>query len=220
MDHSSHPDRLVVFETSLGWMAALSCGELLKRLTFGHPSAAAAEAAMIVDAAQVTPPAADSDCLHDGLVAALREFAAGMRVDFSHVKIDDRRWTSFQKKVRTACRRIPPGETRTYAELAAEAGSLQAARAVGHVMATNPVPIIIPCHRVVGASGSLGGFSAIGGLVTKRRMLALEAGASDDRVQNTASTLRQAQAIQRRASRATLRQAHGRQRRLTSTSAV
>ncbi len=210
MDYSSHPARLVVFETALGWMAALYRGELLQRLTFGHPSAAAAEAAMIADVREGPAPVCADECLHDALVAALREFAAGVPVDFSDVKIDDRRWTPFQKKVRAACRRISAGETRTYAELAAEAGSPQAARAVGHVMATNPVPIVIPCHRVVASAGGLGGFSAIGGLATKRRMLALEAGAADDRLQDTASTLRQAQGRQHRASRTTLRQVQGR----------
>jgi len=69
----------------------------------------------------------------------------------------------FQRKVLVACRRIPVGKTRTYAELAAAVGSPKAARAVGRVMATNrPLPIIIPCHRVVGSAGGLGGFSAAG----------------------------------------------------------
>jgi methylated-DNA-[protein]-cysteine S-methyltransferase len=176
MDHSSQPGRLVVFETSLGWMGALYRDQMLQRLTFGHPSAAAAEAAMIAEVGGLPVAAADDECVHEGLIASLREFAAGEPVDFSDVQVDDRTWTPFQRKVRAACRRISAGETRSYADLAAQVGSPQAARAVGRVMATNPVPIIIPCHRVVGSAGGLGGFSAPGGLTTKRRLLALESG--------------------------------------------
>ena len=73
-----------------------------------------------------------------------------------------------------ACRKIGRGRTRTYGELAAAAGSPGASRAVGSVMAKNRFPIIVPCHRVVGAGGSLGGFSAPTGLNLKERMLALE----------------------------------------------
>jgi methylated-DNA-[protein]-cysteine S-methyltransferase len=180
MDNSLRHGRLTVFRTNLGWMAILCHDYVLQRVTFGHKSASAAEAALAADAGELASQAALNECWHDALVAALTEFAAGVRVDFSDVKVDDRRWTPFQRKVLAVCRRIPLGETRTYAELAAEVGSPKAARAVGRVMATNPVPIIIPCHRVVGSGGGLGGFSAIGGLTTKRKLLALERGTSDD----------------------------------------
>jgi len=180
MDHSLSRGRLTVFQTDLGWMAILCHEQLLQRVTFGHKSASAAEAALAADAGELASQGAHNECWHDALVAALTEFAAGVRVDFSDVRVDDRDWTPFQRKVRAACRRIPLGETRTYAELAAAVGSPQAARAVGRVMATNPVPIVIPCHRVVGSGGGLGGFSAIGGLATKRKLLALERGAQDD----------------------------------------
>jgi len=68
-------------------------------------------------------------------------------------------------------RRIPPGEVATYGQLAARAGSLRAARAVGSVMAKNPLPIVLPCHRVIASDGTLGGFA--GG--TKEEALALKA---------------------------------------------
>jgi methylated-DNA-[protein]-cysteine S-methyltransferase len=180
MDHSLSHGRLTVFQTDLGWMAVLCHDQLLQRVTFGHKSASAAEAAIAADAGELAFQAAYNACWHDALVAALTEFAAGARVDFSDVRVDDRHWTPFQRKVRAACRRIPLGETRTYAELAATVGSPKAARAVGRVMATNPVPIVIPCHRVVGSGGGLGGFSAIGGLATKRKLLTLERGTSDE----------------------------------------
>jgi methylated-DNA-[protein]-cysteine S-methyltransferase len=80
--------------------------------------------------------------------------------------------TPFQLRVLAACREIPYGEVRTYGWLAARVGSPRAARAVGQVMAANPVPLVIPCHRVVAAGGKLGGFG--GGLPLKAWLLAHE----------------------------------------------
>lgn len=77
----------------------------------------------------------------------------------------------FTRRVRDAARRIAPGKTVTYGELARRAGNPRGARAAGRVMARNPVPLLIPCHRVVGRRG-FGGFAA--GLALKRRLLALE----------------------------------------------
>lgn len=80
----------------------------------------------------------------------------------------------FYKKVYQMCRKIAPGKLKTYGELAALCGKPGAARAVGQAMAKNPLPIIVPCHRVVACNGGLGGFSAQGGIKTKRRLLELE----------------------------------------------
>ena len=84
--------------------------------------------------------------------------------------------TAFQRKVWDALRAIPPGETRSYGALAAELGT--SARAIGGANAANPIPILIPCHRVVGAAGALGGYSGGDGVPTKRFLLALEARAA------------------------------------------
>jgi methylated-DNA-[protein]-cysteine S-methyltransferase len=78
----------------------------------------------------------------------------------------------FRQKVWAALQAIPPGETRSYGELAASLGT--AARAIGGANGANPIPIIIPCHRVVGTGGALGGYSAGDGLATKRYLLELE----------------------------------------------
>jgi len=80
--------------------------------------------------------------------------------------------TAFQRRVWAALTSIPHGQTRSYAELARAVGS--AARAVGQANGANPIPIIIPCHRVVAAGGALGGYSGAGGPDTKRFLLALE----------------------------------------------
>jgi methylated-DNA-[protein]-cysteine S-methyltransferase len=96
-------------------------------------------------------------------------------VDFDGCCIVFPRRTAFQTKVLDETRKIAFGETATYGELADRVGSPRAARAVGTVMASNRVPIIIPCHRVIASGGKLGGFSAPQGVDLKSRMLAFEA---------------------------------------------
>ncbi len=82
--------------------------------------------------------------------------------------------TDFQLAVYRAARRIPPGSTRTYGEIATEIGLPGSAQAVGRALGANPYPIVVPCHRVVAANGRTGGFSAGGGVETKMRLLAIE----------------------------------------------
>jgi methylated-DNA-[protein]-cysteine S-methyltransferase len=102
----------------------------------------------------------------------LAEYFAGRRRDFT-VPLD-LRGTAFQRNVWEALLAIPFGETRRYGELARQLGNSQAARAVGAATGKNPVSIVVPCHRVIGASGELTGFA--GGLDAKRRLLMLERG--------------------------------------------
>ena len=83
-------------------------------------------------------------------------------------------FSRFQRRVLNQCRRVPCGATISYARLAAKAGYPGAARAVGNCMAGNPIPLIVPCHRVVCSDGRLGAYSAPGGTAMKRRLLALE----------------------------------------------
>ncbi|TWU25029.1 Methylated-DNA--protein-cysteine methyltransferase [Novipirellula galeiformis] len=93
---------------------------------------------------------------------------------FENIQVDQSDWTPFVGAVYRHCRRIEPGTTLTYRELAARAGSPRASRAVGGAMARNRIPIVIPCHRVIASSGKLCGFSAPGGLETKQALLDLE----------------------------------------------
>lgn len=88
--------------------------------------------------------------------------------------IDLRGESDFARRVYDVIQKIPLGETRSYAQVASSVGGRQFARAVGQALSANPIPIIIPCHRVVGSDGKLGGFSS--GLTWKRRLLALERG--------------------------------------------
>jgi methylated-DNA-[protein]-cysteine S-methyltransferase len=96
------------------------------------------------------------------------------RRDFSDVAIDIGSLAEFDRAVLEATRRIPRGETRTYGEIAVSLGAPGAARAVGTALGRNPIPIIVPCHRVLAAGGASGGFSAPGGRLTKLKILEIE----------------------------------------------
>ena len=106
----------------------------------------------------------------DSIVALL----GGAPVDLGFVALDERGIDTFRREVYAAIRSVPPGSTATYGDIARVIGRPDAARDVGAALASNPFPIVVPCHRVVGANGKLTGFSAPGGLTTKRRMLELE----------------------------------------------
>jgi O-6-methylguanine DNA methyltransferase len=141
---------------------------------------------------EVPPPAATARPAHDAstpswvlaLVRDVRAHLAGEPRSFADVPLADARVSPFAARVYAALRAVPAGSTTSYGELAKIAGSAGGARAVGGAMAKNPWPIVVPCHRVTGATASgdrgakegasLGGFSAYGGVVTKQRLLALE----------------------------------------------
>jgi methylated-DNA-[protein]-cysteine S-methyltransferase len=86
----------------------------------------------------------------------------------------------FERRVYDVARNIPPGRTLTYGDIAKRIGEPGAARAVGRALGANPFPIVVPCHRVLGADGKVGGFSARGGVETKIRILAIEKARTSD----------------------------------------
>ena len=100
-------------------------------------------------------------------IKAVQKHLEGKPQSFADVPLDLRDSPEFHAAVYQALRTVPPGKTTSYGELAKAAGSPGAARAVGRAMATNPVPVLVACHRVLGADGTPTGFSAYGGLVTK-----------------------------------------------------
>jgi methylated-DNA-[protein]-cysteine S-methyltransferase len=118
------------------------------------------------------------------LIGRIRAHLSGSIQDFQDVPLDLAGVRDFDRQVYGAARRIPPGETRTYGDLAKLVSSsvqpplsnlkLPLPRAVGQAMARNPIPLLIPCHRVLPASGRLGGFSAHGERATKARLLRIE----------------------------------------------
>jgi methylated-DNA-[protein]-cysteine S-methyltransferase len=103
----------------------------------------------------------------------IREYLAGRRRAF-RLEPDWRGVTPFRARVLRAAMRIPYGKTRTYGEIARSIGAPRAARAVGQALGANPFAPVVPCHRVVAGDGSLGGYSASGGVKIKRRLLRLE----------------------------------------------
>ncbi len=111
-------------------------------------------------------------------VDGIRALLAGEVRDLSDIQLDERGIPEFRRQVHALTRAIPPGQTRTYGEIAAALGQPGAARAVGRAEGDNPFPPIVPCHRVMGAGGEPTGFSAPGGVETKRRMLLIEARAA------------------------------------------
>lgn len=94
--------------------------------------------------------------------------------DFRGIAVDLSGVEAFAREVYGAAREIPAGQTRTYGEIAKSLGQPSAAQEVGQALSQNPIPIIVPCHRVSAANGKLGGFSAPGGRATKLKLLALE----------------------------------------------
>jgi O-6-methylguanine DNA methyltransferase len=110
----------------------------------------------------------------DRTVALLRRYWQGQPVQLDRVPLDEVSLRPFQRQVLRACRAIPYGETATYQDLARRIGRPAACRAVARALATNPWPIIIPCHRVVRRDGSLGGYSGPGGIALKQRLLEME----------------------------------------------
>jgi len=121
-------------------------------------------------AASEQPPSAEVARAVERMTALLR----GERIDLSDVALDMTDLAPSHRSVLELARTIPAGRTSTYGELAARLGDPMSARAVGDALGRNPFPIIVPCHRVLAASGRLGGFSAHGGSETKRRMLIIE----------------------------------------------
>ena len=162
-----------IFETELGF-AALAWGERgICRVVLPEPTAERARAALFrrgLQAAEAPPPESARNA-----IARIQSLLKGEPADFGGIEVDLGEMPEFSRRVYEVASAIPPGSTLTYGEVAARLGQPGAAREVGEAMGKNPVPIIIPCHRVVAASGKIGGFSAPGGSVTKQKLLAIEA---------------------------------------------
>ncbi|MFC5508813.1 MULTISPECIES: methylated-DNA--[protein]-cysteine S-methyltransferase [Hyphomicrobiales] len=112
-------------------------------------------------------------------IADIRGLLAGENRDLSHLPIALDDASPFERRVYEVALSIPPGETLTYGDVARRLGEPGAARAVGVALGRNPVPIIVPCHRVLAAGGRTGGFSAEGGVETKLRLLTIERARTD-----------------------------------------
>jgi len=122
---------------------------------------------------RISPRVLEAPARLDGVRRELDEYFEGRRTEFS-TPVDWQLSHGFLLRAREACATIPYGQVRTYKELATAAGSPEAVRAAGNAMARNPIPIVVPCHRVLRTGGALGGYG--GGLECKRWLLDLESG--------------------------------------------
>ncbi len=159
--------RFYLCDTKLGWIGLVLSPKGLRATT--TPRRSRDEALREVSEMGATEPASEAEA--GDLPRRLIAFAEGKRVELARA-IDWEGVSGFRRAVLEETLRIPAGETRTYGWLARRVGRPRAARAVGRVMATNPLPVVVPCHRVVGSDGSLHGYG--GGLHVKAALLRAE----------------------------------------------
>ncbi len=162
------------FETALGFAGIAWDGEAIVCVSL--PSADEDDAArhLAKRLGKTTAANASAPPWVKTIIAKITKHFRGEAQDFSNDPIDLSSVPEFHRRVYELAREIPSGQTVTYGELAKLAESPAAARAIGQAMAKNPIPLIIPCHRVMGASQKLTGFTAPGGIAAKQRMLDLE----------------------------------------------
>lgn len=178
-----------LFDTSLGTCAIAWSDDGLTWVQLPEKTRAVTRARLL-DKATNVGPRATPDTTPPWVARAItlaRAHLDGRPQDLSTVPLDLSGVTPFVAKVYQALQKVPPGRTVTYGELARTVGSPSGARAIGRAMARNPIPIFVPCQRVLAANGEVGGFSAYGGAVTKARMLALEGSPPRARPKSTAS---------------------------------
>ena len=163
----------IIMETSLGWVGLSGNGKALSRFVLPEKD----KQSILAQLTATIPPGSQfipADDQFSMLVEKIKDYFNGKLVHFKNQTVDLSGYTFFQRKVLLKTREIAYGTTRTYRWLAKQTGYPRAYRAVGGVMRINPLPLIIPCHRVIGSQGKLTGFSATGGLSLKQKMLVIE----------------------------------------------
>ncbi|MEO3385211.1 methylated-DNA--[protein]-cysteine S-methyltransferase [Mesorhizobium sp. CAU 1741] len=163
----------LVFDTALGFVALAWSDTGLTRLALPQASRGAAErlAAKWTDTADAEAPRAP---FVEEAMRLVRSYADGATVDFSTLPFDLSGIDPFRRSIYAAALKLRQGEVTTYGELAERAGFPKMARETGQALGRNPLPLVIPCHRILAAGGKIGGFSAPGGAATKERLLAHE----------------------------------------------
>lgn len=162
----------IIVQTPLGWVGAVARQGRILAMSLPMPARDAAASACGRDADFGRP-----DHLLASLADDLRRYFAGESVDLGRHPVDVSEHPPFRRRALLAARTIGYGEVRSYAWVAERAGRPRGARAAGQAMSRNPIPLVIPCHRVVATGGGLGGFG--GGLDMKRALLELEGIACD-----------------------------------------
>ena len=161
-----------LFDTAIGCCALVWRGGLV--IGAALPGVSECETRRFLDRRFPDAREVDPSEIARAAIAAVQRLLSGSHDDLSFIQLDLSEAPEFERRVYAAARAIPPGEVRTYGELAEAIGSPGSARAVGRVLGRNPVPIIIPCHRILASAGGSGGFSAPGGVSTKLKMLEIE----------------------------------------------
>ncbi|WP_410590610.1 methylated-DNA--[protein]-cysteine S-methyltransferase [Amycolatopsis sp. lyj-23] len=167
-----------VFDTAIGFCGLAWRGDVVLGTSLPEGSAARTRAWLLrrfPDAVEGPPPPVVGEAVA-GIVALL----GGERRDLASVPLEMAGVPEFHRRAYEVARAIPPGKTLTYGDIAHRLGQPGSAQAVGQAMGHNPFPIIVPCHRVLAAGGKDGGFSAHGGVGTKRRMLVIEGALADE----------------------------------------
>jgi len=160
-----------LYETSLGFGAVIAGEHGIVEVIL--PFSGESGELLVKRIRQLYPFAVNESRVTGDAAITLQKYFAGERVGFD-LPIDRSRFTPFQDEVYGEVSRIPYGNVKSYGEIAALIGRPRSARGVGAAMAHNPLPIIIPCHRVVGSSGKLTGYSAAGGVSSKKWLLLME----------------------------------------------
>lgn len=162
-----------LFETPIGVCSLVWSGDTIVglRLPEASPAATRTRITRRWPGAQEQPaPPAPMQAVIERVLRLL----AGEKIDLGDVALDFGESPDFHKRAYAIARSIPPGQTMTYGEIAKRLGEPHESREVGQAMGKNPIAILMPCHRVLGADGKMGGFSANGGVATKRRILEIE----------------------------------------------
>jgi methylated-DNA-[protein]-cysteine S-methyltransferase len=159
-----------LFKTPWGWFGVLGTGDGLLRIQLPDTDKEAVKSMLL----KGLEGAKHNKTAFSVLKTKIIDYYQGKPVDFRDIKVKIDAFTPFQQTVLCTLRRVKAGKTITYRQLADKSGRGRAARAIGSVMAANPLPLVIPCHRVIKSDGSLGHFSGPGGPQTKKRMLDLE----------------------------------------------
>lgn len=162
-----------LFDTAIGRCGIAWRGEAITGLVLPGPDEVSLAGRLAIPSGG-TPPAAMPPASVAAIIRQIQEHLEGRLQDFSGVPLDLDRVTPFRRTVYEAARHVPSGQVITYGELARRIGRPVGARAVGGALGKNPVAILVPCHRIVGADGSLTGFSAPGGTGLKQRLLEIE----------------------------------------------
>jgi methylated-DNA-[protein]-cysteine S-methyltransferase len=163
-----------LFESAIGWCGIAWTEGAIAGVQLPESSQAASKARLLrrFPGLSESAPPRHAELAISGIVRLL----SGECIDLGDIPLELDRLPAFNRRVYEVAQTIPPGTTLTYGEVARRIGEVDSARAVGKALGENPFPIVIPCHRVTGAGGKLGGFSAPGGRDTKVRILEIERG--------------------------------------------